>query len=245
MKHEWKKHEKDLYGVKQSPRIVDIPMQQFIMIKGKGNPNDKEFSDKVSALYSLAYGIKMMYKNTNSTNEISDYTVYPLEAIWNDIGDTQQLDKNQLEYTIMIRQPDVITKDIVFNALERLKIKKPNSLYEQIFFDTMQDAKSIEVLHIGAYDDEPISFQKMNLLAVENGLVRSTNYHREIYLNNANRVLKSKLKTILNIFCVSASLCLPRLSVCIHIKFYLVCMINTYNRRSRTCFKLTVCKQTI
>ena len=201
MKHEWKKHEKDLYGVKQSPRIVDIPMQQFIMIEGKGNPNDKEFSDKVSALYSLAYSIKMIYKNTISTNEISDYTVYPLEAIWNDIGDTQQLDKNQLEYTIMIRQPDVITKDIVFNALERLKIKKPNSLYEQIFFDTMQDAKSIEVLHIGAYDDEPISFQKMNLLAEENGLVRSTNYHREIYLNNANRVLKSKLKTILR-YCV-------------------------------------------
>ena len=201
MKHEWKKHEKDLYGVKQSPRIVDIPIQQFIMIKGKGNTNDKEFSDKVSALYSLAYSIKMIYKNTISTNEISDYTVYPLEAIWNDIGDTQQLDKNQLEYTIMIRQPDVITKDIVFNALERLKIKKPNSLYEQIFFDTMQNAKSIEVLHIGAYDDEPISFQKMNLLAEENGLVRSTNYHREIYLNNANRVLKSKLKTILR-YCV-------------------------------------------
>lgn len=201
MKHEWKKHEKDLYGVKQSPRIVDIPIQQFIMIKGKGNPNDKEFSDKVSALYSLAYSIKMIYKNTISTNEISDYTVYPLEAIWNDIGDTQQLDKNQLEYTIMIRQPDVITKDIVFNALERLKIKKPNSLYEQIFFDTMQNAKSIEVLYIGAYDDEPISFQKMNLLAEENGLVRSTNYHREIYLNNANRVLKSKLKTILR-YCV-------------------------------------------
>ena len=201
MKHEWKKHEKNLYGVKQSPRIVDIPMQQFIMIKGEGNPKDKEFSDKVSALYSLAYGIKMMYKNTISTNEISDYTVYPLEAIWKDIGDTQQLDKNQLEYTIMIRQPDVITKDIVFDALERVKIKKPNSLYEQIFFDTMQDAKSIEVQHIGVYDDEPISFQNLDLLAKENGLVRSTNYHREIYLNNANRVLKIKLKTILR-YCV-------------------------------------------
>ena len=195
------KTRKEFIRMKQSPRIVDIPMQQFIMIKGEGNPNDKEFSDKVSALYSLAYGIKMMYKNTISTNEISDYTVYPLEAIWKDIGDTQQLDKNQLEYTIMIRQPDVITKDIVFDALEQVKIKKPNSLYEQIFFDTMQDAKSIEVLHIGAYDDEPISFQKMNILAKENGLARSTNYHREIYLNNANRVLKSKLKTILR-YCV-------------------------------------------
>lgn len=162
MKHEWKKHEKNLYGVKQSPRIVDIPMQQFIMIEGKGNPNDKDFSDRVSALYSLAYGIKMMYKNSISANEVSDYTVYPLEAIWKDIGNTEQFDKNHLEYTIMIRQPDFITKDMFFNALERVKIKKHNELYEQILFDTMQDAKSIEILHIGTYDDEPISFQKMD-----------------------------------------------------------------------------------
>ena len=52
--------------------------------------------------------------------------------------------------------------------------------YKQILCDTMQDAKSIEILHIGTYDDEPISFQKMDLLAKENDLVRSTNYHREI-----------------------------------------------------------------
>ena len=27
------------------------------MIGGKGNPNDEEFSEKVSALFSLAYGL--------------------------------------------------------------------------------------------------------------------------------------------------------------------------------------------
>ncbi|EHZ9176574.1 GyrI-like domain-containing protein [Enterococcus faecalis] len=201
MKHEWRKHEKILYGVKQFPQIIEMPMQQFIMIFGKGNPNDKDFSDKVSALYSLAYSIKMIYKNVAISNEISDYTVYPLEAIWKYVGDTEQLDKNQLEYTLMIRQPDVITKDIFLDALERVKIKKPNRLYEQIFFDTIQDPKSIEILHVGAYDDEPMSFQKMDLFAKENGLVRSTSYHREIYLNNVNRVLKSNLKTILR-YCV-------------------------------------------
>lgn len=183
--------------MKQSPRIVDIPMQQFIMIEGKGNPNDKNFSDKVSALYTLAYAIKMTYKNTATSNDVSDYTVYPLEAIWKDIGDAKQLDKNQLQYTIMIRQPDFITKEMFLNALEKVKIKKPNHLYEQISFNAMQDGKSIEILHIGTYDDEPVSFQKMNLLAKENALVRSTDFHREIYLNNANRVLKNKLKTIL------------------------------------------------
>ena len=46
MKHEWKKHEKDLYGVKQSPRIVDIPMQQFIMIKERETQTTKNFRIK-------------------------------------------------------------------------------------------------------------------------------------------------------------------------------------------------------
>ena len=55
MKHEWKKHEKVLYGAKDSPDLVDIPAQNFIMIKGSGNPNDTDFSNRVSALYSLAY----------------------------------------------------------------------------------------------------------------------------------------------------------------------------------------------
>ncbi len=59
----------------------------------------------------------------------------------------------------------------------------------------------IEILHIGPYDDKPISFKKMDLLAEENSLVRSADYHREIYLNNSNRVIKSKLKTILR-YCI-------------------------------------------
>lgn len=100
---------------------------------------------------------------------------------------------------------DVGTTDELVKQIEgkvwTCTIPARDELYKQILFDTMQDAKSIEILHIGTYDDEPISFQKMDLLAKENDLVRSTNYHREIYLNNANRVLKSKLKTILR-YCV-------------------------------------------
>lgn len=61
----------------------------------------------------------------------------------------------------------------------------------------MHDKKCIEILHIGAFDDEPVSFAKMDEFAQSNGLKRISDYHREIYLNNANRVIKSKLKTIL------------------------------------------------
>lgn len=207
MKHEWKKHEKVLYGAKDSPDLVDIPAQNFIMIKGSGNPNDTDFSNRVSALYSLAYAIKMDYKATALkniiSNEIHDFTVYPLEGIWMKKDDNMQLDttneliKDNLEYTIMIRQPDFITTEMVRAALERVKVKKPNPLYEEIFFDMIHDGKCVEILHIGSYDNEPVSFALMDKFVKENGLHRISDWHREIYLNNANRAKTDKLKTIL------------------------------------------------
>ncbi len=200
MKYEWKKQEKNLYGAKPMPALITVPMQSYIMIDGKGNPNDEDFSNRVATLYALAYAIKMGYKSAatkgDTTLGIHDFAVYPLEGIWKQVQ-SDELVKEELEYTIMIRQPDFITESMICAALEIVKKKKPNPLYENIRFDTMQDGKCIEILHIGAFDDEPASFEKMAQLAVKNGLKRDESYHREIYLNNANRVEKSKLKTIL------------------------------------------------
>lgn len=197
MKYEWKKHEKDLYVTKDSPVLLQVDKQQFIMISGKGNPNNADFSNRVSVLYALAYAIKMDYKKSVSKeDDITDFTVYPLEGVW-DLQEGSELIKDNLLYTIMIRQPDVITKDMVDAALQKVKAKKPNPLYEEIRFDTITEGKCIQVLHIGSFDDEPASFKKLDEFASENHLKRTKKTHREIYLNNANRVEKNKLKTIL------------------------------------------------
>lgn len=205
MKHEWRKHEKERYGAKQTARIVTIPLQKFIMISGKGNPNEADFSNRVSALYALAYAIKMGYKSAILSKEIVsdilDFTVYPLEGIWKQ-KEGAELVKENLEYTIMICQPNIITDEMVQEALERVKRKKPNPLYEEINFEAMQDGKCIEILHVGSFDDEPASFSKMDEFAKEKSLTRVGDSHREIYLDNANRVEVSKRKTILR-YCVT------------------------------------------
>ena len=82
-------------------------------------------------------------------------------------------------------------------ALERVKTGKLKPLYAEIRFGTMGDGKCIEILHIGSYDDEPTSFEKMAQFAKENGLERRESSHREIYLNHAGRVEMNRLKTIL------------------------------------------------
>ena len=211
MKLEWRKHEKEIYNIKKVPILLDVCTQNFIMIDGKGNPNDEEFSEKVSALFSLAYAIKMDYKKSHhvkDTDEIADYVVYPLEGIWKVSQDNStknncynEFDKNNLEYTIMIRQPDFITEDDFKSAVEKVAKKKPNVFYKDIYFDSMNDGNSVNILHVGSYDDENSSFEKMDLFCKENGLTRKYDWHREIYLNNSNRTEESKLKTILR-YCV-------------------------------------------
>ena len=195
MKYEWKKQEKELYGAKTVPAVVTVPEQNYIMISGEGNPNDADFSDRVSALYSVAYAVKMAYKKA-AKGGIDDFAVYPLEGVWQKIeGD--ELVKENLRYTLMIRQPGFIEKDRIDAALECAKVKKPNPLLEEIRFEIVQGGTCVQILHIGAYDDELVSFAMLDKFARALSLTRAESCHREIYLNNANRTEKSKLKTIL------------------------------------------------
>jgi len=197
MKYEWKKSEKYLYGVKQKPQLIEVPSAYYIMIKGEGNPNEIDFSNRVSALYSLAYGIKMLFKNMKKEElEYSDFTVFPLEGIW-EKSDDEEFDKNKLKYTIMIKQPYFITKEIFDLAFEKVKKKKPNELYDEVSFDCIESKKAIQILHIGSFDTEIESFEKLDNFANEMNLERSEKLHTEIYLNNKNRTAEDKLKTIL------------------------------------------------
>ena len=161
--------------------MLDIPIQKYIIPSGRGNPNDEIFSDKIAALFSVAYKIKMAYKAVAlKNNEITDYTVYPLEGIWSMDSEKEYLAKEELQYGIMIRQPDFISRDMFDHALETVKARK-----------------TIQILHKGAFDDEPASFEIMDGYCMEHGYKRMGKEHREIYLNHANRTDKANLKTIL------------------------------------------------
>lgn len=186
MKYEWRKLDKKLYQGPKTPVVIEHPVQSFIMLNGQGNPNKADFSERVSALYSLAYAIKMEYKKTAHHQEFTDFTVYPLEGSWQQT-EAETLVKDDLVYTIMIAQPEFITNEIVETALEKVKVKKPNPSYNKIRFERISEGSSVAMLHVGPFDDEPQTFAKMDAFCQENGLKRCTAYHREIYLNNKNR----------------------------------------------------------
>ncbi len=200
MKHEWRKHEKELYMPKQKPEIVDVPEQKFFMIEGQGNPNSHEFAERVQILYSLAYAIRMMPKQGYTPEGYFEYTVYPLEGLWDLTEEGRKLDrldKDELLYTIMIRQPDFVTEEIASKAIEMVRKKNSHPLLDEVSFGSMTDGLSVQMLHVGPYDDEPQTFDKMKKFIEENNLEIKTLRHREIYLSDARKVEPAKLKTVL------------------------------------------------
>ncbi len=200
MKYEWRKQEKEYYLPSQKPALVSVPNQKFIMIRGKGNPNTLEFQEKIAVLYSIAYTIRMMPKNGFSPEGYFEYTVYPLEGLWDlsEVGrKSTSLIKDELIYTLMIRQPEFVTQDLFDKALANVKVKKPNPLLDEISFEPLEDGLSVQILHIGPYDDEPKSFEAMKDFISQNNLEIISLVHREIYLSDPRKVGPAKMKTVL------------------------------------------------
>jgi hypothetical protein len=202
MKHEWRKKEKNIYLPKNKPEHIHIPPFKFITIDGTGNPNDEHFPEYIAVLYALSYAVKMSPKKGLAPEGYFDYTVYPLEGIWDLNEEAKQnyqgtLNKDDLVFKLMIRQPDFVSPEFVAQMLEFTKQKKPHPLLEQLRFEVMEDGECVQMMHLGPYDEEPASFQKMETFAEENGLVRLSKTHREIYLSDFRKVAPEKLKTVL------------------------------------------------
>jgi hypothetical protein len=200
MKHEWKRLEKEIYMPKNKPEIIKVPKFKFFTLEGEGNPNSEEFSEAIGVLYSLSYCIKMMPKKGKTPQGYFDYTVYPLEGIW-DLKEEAKakgiMDKDSLVYKIMIRQPDFVTTELAEEALKIVKKSKPHRLLDKAAFEIIEDGQCVQMLHVGSYDTEPESFAKMEEFCVENKLVRESKTHREIYLSDARRTEPEKLNTVL------------------------------------------------
>lgn len=200
MKYEYKKEEKTIYCPKDQPQVLRVPKYKYFCIKGKGNPNNIDFSNRVEVLYTLAYAVRMMPRNGYTPEGYFEYTVYPLEGLW-DLSEKGKAEgsfnKDELIYTIMIRQPDFVNEEVIQKAFEIANKKKPNTLYQEVFFTDIEDGLSIQILHKGSYDKEQESFYKMKEYISANKLKIKTLVHREIYLSDVRRVEEDKLKTIL------------------------------------------------
>ncbi len=200
LKYEWRKRDKEIYLPKNKPILVDIPPMKYFMLKGKGNPNSEAFKEAVQTLYALSYAIRMMPKKGFTPEGYFEYTVFPLEGIWDldEIGrQLDKLDKDRLIYKLMIRQPEFVSNELFIMAKNVAEKKVSEKLLNQVTFEEIKEGLCVQCMHIGSYDDEPRTFAMMDEFSIEKGVHRIDKRHREIYISDARKTSVEKLKTVL------------------------------------------------
>lgn len=180
----------------KQPSIVEAPKMNFLMADGQGDPNTTPaFHDAIKALYPLAYTLKFMCKNAE---EPFDYVVPPMEALWwaEDMDDFTRQNKDAWRWTIMIMQPEPVTAAMVEEAKKQVAAKKNPPVLEKVRFETFEEGKAAQILHIGPFSEEGPTIEKLHAFIAEQG-AELRGKHHEIYLSDLRRAAPENWKTVI------------------------------------------------
>ena len=203
MAFDYKKEYKEFYMPKDRPSIVSVPPMNYIAVRGKGDPNqeDGDYKQAIGLLYGIAYTIKMSKKGDHQIEGYFDYVVPPLEGFWWQDG-VQGVDyahKETFNWISVIRLPDFVTReDFEWAISEAAKKKKED--FSKVEFFTYEEGLCVQCMHLGSYDDEPATVDKMHAYMTEQGYeldITAERMHHEIYLSDARKVAPEKLKTVI------------------------------------------------
>lgn len=199
---DYKKEYKDLYMPKDKPVLIEVPTMNFIMVDGSGDPNNNpSFQQAVELLYGLAFTIKMSKMKGNQPAGYFEYVVPPLEGLWwIDEGGFSFEVRDNWKWTLMIRQPDFVNKEVFKWACGELVKKKPELLPEKLHFEALEEGLCVQIMHIGPYSTEPETIKKINAYVLKEGLrdrLGNGGMHHEIYISDPRKSKPESMKTVL------------------------------------------------
>ncbi len=196
------KKEKDLYAPKE-PTLIDVPIMKFIMVDGKGDPNEEsgEYSDAMQVLYALTYAIKMSKMKDWKPAGYYEYVVPPLEGLWWCEGGPFDFERREFwRWTSMIRQPEFVTEDVFAQAVQVSKKKNSELNFEAARLEDFCEGLCVHTMHIGPYATEPATIEHLRAFMAQKGLRDMTSTerkHHEIYLSDPRRTAPEKTRTVL------------------------------------------------
>jgi hypothetical protein len=173
--------------------VVDVPRLGYLMVDGAGAPDGPEAQAAVQALYPVAYKIKFLMKARGS-----DFVVMPLEGLWwaDDMGDFLTGRRDRWRWTYLILMPDVVTADVVAEAIAAVDPAKAGPARDRVRFDMIEEGLAAQVLYTGPYVEEGPTIQRLHdHIASLGGTL--TGRHHEIYLSDPRRTEPAKLRTII------------------------------------------------
>jgi len=203
MAFDFKKEYREFYLPKDRPEIVTVPPMRYVAVRGFGDPNKAggAYQQAVGVLYAVSYTLKMSHKTDRRIEGFFEYVVPPLEGFWRQDG-VQGADyahKENFEWISVIRLPDFVSEADVQWAKETAARKKKLDCSRAELL-TVDEGLCVQCMHIGSYDDEPATVDRMHRFTEEQGYtpeLSDTRRHHEIYLSDPRKTPPEKRKTVI------------------------------------------------
>ena len=194
-----------LYRATTKPRLVRVPPLTFLCIDGHGDPNTSPiYADAVRALFSMSYAVKFAIKRESGQN----IKVAPLEGLWwaDDLSTFLTGRKSDWDWTMMIRQPDIVTGDLVERLAVEVTAKNSSPATQDLRLVTITEGLAAQVLHVGPYAQEGPTIERLHAYLRDNGFAFDGhhNKHHEIYLGDPRRAAPARVRTIIRQSCSPA-----------------------------------------
>jgi len=188
----------DLYRATATPRMVEVPEMIFLMIDGHGDPNtSSSYQDAVQALYALSYALKFSIKRSSGF----DYKVAPLEGLWwaTDLSAFAAGEKSAWDWTMIIRQPETVTDDLLAETIKQVQEKKDLPAAANVRLEKLTEGRAAQILHVGPYSTEGPTIARLHAFIKQQGftLAGRAKKHHEIYLGDPRRAAPERLRTII------------------------------------------------
>lgn len=187
------KTDKAYYKAAETPHEIQLEPLPYLSIQGQSAPEDPLFDQSVAALYAVAYALKFHYKALDQ-----DYVVAKMEGQWwaEDPRLFDQVPRSEWQWNVLIRLPEFVTETAFDAAKTAVAEKKNPPRLEQVRWQILEEAHSVQALHIGSYDEEKATLDKIWGYMEAHDLTYA-GHHHEIYLNDPRRTEEAKLRTII------------------------------------------------
>ncbi len=191
---------KSLYaGAKRKAQEVDVPPVQALSVTGNEPPGGKQYQVAVGVLYGVGYTLKMGLKFGRLPRPAGyfDYKVGALETLWWSTGkDLDLKDPKTLRWQAYLMVPPFVTRALVADARRMAREKSPEVAFETATLETMDEGRSVQILHVGPYANEPATIAELHAYVAAHRLVVAGRHH-EIYVSDPRRTAPGKLKTVI------------------------------------------------
>jgi hypothetical protein len=186
---------------KREVEEIDLPAVKVIAVTGNEPPASEQYQQAIAVLYGIAYTLKMGLKfgALSRPKRYFDFKVGALATFWWSTDDVFRIDDAKtLRWLAYLMVPAFVTQPLVEEARRQATPKHPEFPYERASLTTVTEGRAAQVLHVGPYDKEQPTIERLHRYISDRGLAVAGKHH-EIYISDPRRTKPEKIKTVIRV----------------------------------------------